>query len=255
VGWCVPLSGRQSLVSQISEFQACVTQFQLGDPALLPDALVQAAAEVLGVDGAGLSLTDEGLRVPLAASNPDVATAESLQTTLGEGPCLPAEAGQQQVSDSQAVNTTWPVFGDLLVARTPFRSAMSVPLLLSLFDDHILGAMDLYSTQPDGQPLSDCFTSAAAVAGAAAHSLLASADAGAPSGSPFVIDAFPWLTTPSAQQRMQAWMAVGMLRARTGLSASDALAALRAHAFSHDLTIDEVTDRVLGRHLDVTEFG
>ena len=64
------------------------------DPGLVPTAVSVACAEVLGVDGAGLSLVGD-LRVPLAASTPEVRRAEQLQTTLGEGPCLAAVAAKQ----------------------------------------------------------------------------------------------------------------------------------------------------------------
>ena len=52
------------------------------DVELLPMVFVRAAVTVLPVAGAGLSMTNH-LRVPLAASDEDVAAAERLQTTLG----------------------------------------------------------------------------------------------------------------------------------------------------------------------------
>ena len=60
---------------------------------MLPMLLAQACVKVLlPVTGAGVSITEDGLRVPLGASDATAAQAESLQTTLGEGPCLEATA-------------------------------------------------------------------------------------------------------------------------------------------------------------------
>jgi hypothetical protein len=56
-------------------------------PGVPPTALSAAAAEVLGVGGAGLSLVDS-LRVPLGASGEEARWAELLQTTLREGAVL-----------------------------------------------------------------------------------------------------------------------------------------------------------------------
>ena len=80
------------------------------------------------LDGVGISLTGE-VRIPLAATSTDAVTAEALQTTLGEGPCLTAAAhGTALVADATSMAATWPMFGAALTSGTPFRSVASVPL-------------------------------------------------------------------------------------------------------------------------------
>jgi hypothetical protein len=79
-------------VSVVERFAARVRgqPAELAGPELLPVRLARAAVRVLpGVAGAGISvLADPGMRVPLGASDEDAATAERLQFTVGEGPCL-----------------------------------------------------------------------------------------------------------------------------------------------------------------------
>ena len=62
---------------------------------------------------------------------------------------------------------------------------------------------------------------------------------------------FPvWMTGTSATQRMNVWMAVGMLTGHAGLSSADALAVLRAYAYGNRLTLDGVAEAVTSRQLD-----
>ena len=94
----------------------------------LPTTLVESCRDLFGLDGAAISLTNE-LRIPLAATSEDAVTAEVLQTTLGEGPCLTAAArGTTLVADASSMSTTWPIFSSALTGGTPFRSVASVPL-------------------------------------------------------------------------------------------------------------------------------
>ena len=89
---------------------------------------VRAAVSVLPVTGAGLSMIDR-LRIPLAASDLDVITAERLQTTLGEGPCLAAVAmGEPLVADLAGMAVSWPNFHERFAAESPYRSVASFPL-------------------------------------------------------------------------------------------------------------------------------
>ena len=85
----------------------------------LPTTLVECCRDLFGLDGAGISLTSE-LRIPLAATSEDAVTAEVLQTTLGEGPCLTAAArGTPLVADASSMAAAWPVFGSALTRRHP----------------------------------------------------------------------------------------------------------------------------------------
>lgn len=81
------------------------------DGTLLPTLLSQACVEVLPVEGAGISVTQD-LRVPLGSSDATAALAERLQTTLGEGPCLDAVGTPLPLTAGvDAIQERWPVFG------------------------------------------------------------------------------------------------------------------------------------------------
>jgi len=208
-------------------------------PQLLPTVLLEACVEVLAVDGAGLSLTQD-LRVPLGATSEHVARAESLQTTLGEGPCLSASAlDQPLVADLDLLQARWPLFRRELVRQTPFRSVATVPLQLPE-DRRRLGAVDLYSTDPRAGSLrnlnrdwTEITTLMTALLVRDPRSLLEPGEAGSADRS------------PSYQRRMDVWMAVGMVIGLTGMANPDALAVLRAYAFSNELSLDELAQSLI----------
>jgi hypothetical protein len=208
----------------------------------LPTTLVEACGEVLEVDGVGISLTGD-MRVPLAATSVDAVTAEALQTTIGEGPCLTAAAhGTRLVADATSMAATWPVFASALTSRTPFRSAASVPLRTD--GGSWFGAVDLYSTDSDATTLDVVIDDAARIAELMAVSLMYAA--GAPgSGDPVA----RWMLSPTANGRFRVWNAVGMMMAHAGEPSRDALARLRSYAFSHNLTLDAVADRLAEHEL------
>ena len=204
---------------------------------LLPLTLVQACVEVLPIDGAGLSLTQE-LRVPLGASSAEVARAEQLQVTLGEGPCLSAirEPGPL-VADLATLAGRWPVFHSELVQQTRFRSIASLPLRLP--DGRGLGAVDLYSTDERGAAFAVIPRAGMDVAQRMAAFLLATStwwseqDAGG-SGDLAV----------AADRRLNVWLAVGMVIGHRAMTNVDALALLRAYAFGHGLSLDDLAEQV-----------
>jgi hypothetical protein len=211
----------------------------------LPLALVQACVAVLPIDGAGLSLTQE-LRVPLSASSDMVARAERLQVTLGEGPCLSAtEVGHPLIADLDALSTEWPVYCSELVSQTSFRSVASLPIRLP--DGYRLGAVDLYSDDPQG----GAFTAIPEV-GLEFADLIAA----------FLLGTLRWLADDeaagsddleaAARRRLNVWVAVGMVMGRMTMTNLDALALLRAFAFSHGLTLDDLAEQVTHRELPLS---
>src|ERR1700710_712461 len=78
---------------------------------LLPVRLARACVAVLPVSGAGLSVIDDSFRVPLGASDETATTAERLQFTTGEGPCLDAaRSGRMVVTRGEEISRRWPRF-------------------------------------------------------------------------------------------------------------------------------------------------
>jgi hypothetical protein len=213
---------------------------EVPEPELLPTLLSRAAAEAAGVDGAGISMLDE-LRVPLGASDPVVARAERLQTTLGEGPCLSAAgAGEPVVADGAEMAARWPLYTRELTAQTPYRSVMSVPLRVG---GRSLGALDLYSVS-HGRFDRDLVEEVCAhVAGPIAVQLFC--------GPPVDADTFApplWLVSDSVIERMDVWVAVGLVLEQAGLDNVAALAVLRSYALRQHRSLDEVAaDLTSGR--------
>jgi hypothetical protein len=215
---------------------------------LLPMVFARAAVTVLPVAGAGLSMTDH-LRVPLAASDQDVVTAERLQTTLGEGPCLAAVAtGRPLMADLATMAANWPTFHAGFVVETPYQSVAAFPLLSP--SGSYVGALDLYSTSPDTFTSSELEEVDAAVAIPIASMLFRDAVAGELDG----LTMPSWLSKESVEERMNVWVAVGMSMQRLQLNNMDALALLRGYAYSHSITLDQVARLVTNRGLQPEEL-
>ncbi|MGY1642627.1 hypothetical protein ACI782_16080 [Geodermatophilus sp. SYSU D00703] len=204
------------------------------DPDLLPVRLAQAAAAVLPVDGVGLSMHgDSGLRTPLAASSEVAATAERLQFTTGNGPCMFAADSRLPVfATEEILARRWPAFHDLLITGTPLRSVLALSLPGRLKG---VGAIDLYSADPGGATAVDVFE-ARCVAELVAGELEAAAD-----WSVWTPTEMPtWSDTPDARRRGRVWTAVGMLILALKAPAPDALAVLRGYAYAAGRTADDV---------------
>jgi hypothetical protein len=213
------------------------------DPDLLPERLAHAAAAVLPVDGAGLSLHGEaGRRIPLAASSEVAAIAERLQFTTGSGPCLlAAQSGLPVFATQEILARRWPAFHDLLVTHTPLRSVLALSLAGRL---QAMGAMDLYFADPSGVTGVDVFE-ARCVGQLVSDHLDVAADwsVWTPTDLP------AWSDTPGAQRRGRLWMAVGMLTLALEAPAPDALAVLRGYAYAAGRTADDVAVDLVERRL------
>lgn len=218
------------------------------DPGLLPRVLAEACVAILPVAGAGISVTQD-LRVPLGSSDAMAAVAERLQTTLGEGPCLDAAAAPIPLTAGLGVVAArWPVFHAELVRQTPYRSVAALPLIPG--NGRRLGALDLFMTGSEPMDAQLLAQLAGSIATPVAQIL---------SGAPIAQDAdgitMPtWLNSDLVRERMQVWSAVGQLMASSALENADALALLRAYAYGHETTLDDVADRVVTQSLDVAEL-
>ena len=219
----------------------------LPGPELLPEGLARACAQVLPVDGAGISLFFADRRVPLGASDPDAATAERLQFTVGEGPCLSAHAEDEPILvDEAALRSRWPGYHDALVTRTPIRGIISLPLRGAFRG---VGALDLYLMPPrDVGSLSlwDACTISAEVAGC-----LHLQDQVTKQHS----DGPAWLDAPTARERSTVWQAMGSLTVALGVGGPEALALLRGRAYADDSTLEDLAGRVLNREVSAAELG
>ena len=213
------------------------------DGRLLPDRLSRAAARVLEVDGAGLSvLVGAHGRSPLGASSPEAALAERLQFTVGGGPCLLAHSsGQPVFVVENDIRHRWPAFADVLLTSTPYHGVVSLPLRSALTG---VGAMDLFFRDPAGVPRLDVFDAVAVGA------LVTSALGDAAVWSVWSEAEGPdWLRSPSALRRAAVWQAVGLVSAACDVDAEGGLALLRAHAYSGGRSVDDVAADLCAQRL------
>ena len=240
-----PLGG--TAVSAVADFDAILARIDgPADAGLLPMRLSQACAQLLGVDGAGISIFGD-FRVPLGASSAQAAEAERLQFTIGTGPCL------QAVTDGHSVRATerdlardWPVLYAELHRLTTFRSIASLPIQI---DDEGAGAIDLYLTDPTQVQALDL------VAAEQVADHIAGMLAGPGLGVVSSLACGPSLLNgPDSDRRFQLWIALGLVHVQLDYSPPDALALLRAYSFSHDLVLDDVASSLVTRVLSAEQL-
>jgi hypothetical protein len=216
---------------------------------LLPRRLSRAVAATLGVDGAGLSVVDRlGRRIPLGASSEQASTAERLQFTAGQGPCLEAQTTREPVfAVAEDLRRRWPSYAALLSAHTPFRAVVAMPLREDLAGS---GAIDLYFTDPGRVTHLDVFT---------AHSvgdLVTAALSEAAVWSTWGYDRGPeWLHGPDAERRALVWEAMGAVSLAQDVDTPGALGVLREHARRTGDDVDTVAAAVVGNRLDPAAVG
>lgn len=214
---------------------------ELSDPWLVGSRLAWSAGQVLHGDGSGISLIARGaLRVPWGASDPDSALTEQLQFTAGQGPCFDAFAGAQAVMASELViSRFWPGFAEPFLSRTRFRSVFAIPI-------RDIGVLDLYFTDPVGCLAVD--VGAAAQVAGEIWAALAEEQTLEPEEAP---GALP----PLMRARSHVAVAVGILVAALEVTADDALALLRAHAFGAGRSVDETAGEIVDGTVDPHGLG
>ncbi|MGO9508374.1 MAG: GAF and ANTAR domain-containing protein [Mycobacterium sp.] len=208
-------------------------------PELLSEVATFAVRAIPGADGAGVTLLNldraDNIVAALAASAPFVAEIDEIQyVTVNEGPCITAALERRTVrSGSLGGEKMWPRFGPR-VGRLGVHSALSLPLLLP---DRVVGAINVYAYGKDvfdehAAEFGEAFAKPAAVAVYNAQIL---ADAVA-----LTVQLQTALATrPVIDQ------AIGLIRGRTGRSAEEAFAQLRAMSQSEHRKLADVAQHML----------
>jgi hypothetical protein len=220
----------------------------LSGPELLPVRLARACVRTLGVDGAGISLVDPAQQpVPLGASSEAADTAERLQFTVGDGPCLSAQETREPVfAVEDVLRQRWPVYADLLLGATPYRAVVALPLAPALVGT---GTIDLYFERSDAVLALDVFEALAV------GELVASALSDAAVSSSWSADDGPeWLHGPAPRRRAVVWRAMGRASVTLGIGAAAALSLLRAHAYGTGNSVDDVAADLLADRLRPEEL-
>jgi hypothetical protein len=215
-------------------------------PELLPNRLAAACTAVLPVDGAGICLFDStGIRIPIGASDRRAATAERLQFTAAQGPCLDAHTlGCSLIATESLIAQEWPMYYDSLVSRTPFRAVIAVPLTGALIG---IGTIDFYFHHSRGVAdlnMIDAEKVVAQISGLLAQSSVFGV----------VTDGSSWLDSPAAEARSAVFIAMGMLDVDLDVTTHDALTLLRARAYATDRSVDDVAVDLLHHRVLTEEF-
>jgi GAF domain-containing protein len=242
--------GHPPLTADQATADAAELQASLGDLAglvteswglaeLLERVAIFAAHAIPGADGAGVTL----LRVDrldnrveaLAASHPFVSEIDEIQyVTLNEGPCITAALeGRTVRSGSLGAETMWPRFGPR-VGRLGVHSALSLPLLIP---GQVVGAINVYAHEKNvfddhAAELGEMFAAPAAVA---VHNAQ-------------VLSQALTLTTQlrsALTSRPVIDQAIGLLRGRTGATADEAFASLRAISQSEHIKLADVAQNIV----------
>jgi hypothetical protein len=219
-----------------------------GTPELLPVRLAQAVAATLGVDGAGISIVDRvGRRIPLGASTEEASTAERVQFTAGEGPCVESQQSHEPVFAMPAdLQRRWPSYATLLFARTPYLAVVAMPLREDLAGS---GAIDVYFTDPARVTSLDVF------AANAVGDMVTAALSEAAIWSNWRDDRGPeWLHAPDAERRALVWEAMGTVSLVRDVDSCTALQLLRAHACVADTDVDALAHDVVHGRFDPTDL-
>jgi transcriptional regulator with GAF, ATPase, and Fis domain len=205
----------------------------------------RACVELLPVDGASVSvMTAAQSRETLYVTDETIAVVESLQFTLGEGPCFDAFRHRRPVLISNLAAdsaSAWPVFAAEISAY-PVGAIFAFPLQIGAIT---IGAMDLYRSEPRWLA-PDELALALRVAELAALAML-----GLRHGR---LDG-EWLAD-LPHNRTIVHQAVGMLIAEYRVPPEHALAQLRAYAFASGRTVDAVAADLTSRRMhpaDITE--
>jgi GAF domain-containing protein len=239
-----PLTADQ-IITDDADLQAAISGLggivtgSVGLAELLAEVAAFAVRAIPGADGAGVTLLRvdrrDNMVEALAASAPFVAEIDEIQyVTLHEGPCITAALERRTVrSGSLGGEKMWPRFGPR-VGRLGVHSALSLPLLLP---GQVVGAINVYAHGKDvfdehAEQLGELFAKPAAVAVHNAQ-ILARATALAAQLQTALA------TRPVIDQ------AIGLLRGRTGRSAEDAFAQLRAISQSEHRKLSEVAQRIV----------
>jgi len=210
------------------------------------DRLCLACVEFLEVDGASVSLVHNGSPQGTFGSSGELSRRwDALQFTFGEGPCLDAVRGGIPVLAADLadpVEQRWPAFRGALL-ESGVNAVFALPVAIARSP---IGALDLF-----------CHRSGALTDRAMTGGLLAAELAALPLLDLMNADV-DWDSAGQSEdgwqqlaslERVEVYQATGMIMAALGITGTDALVRLRAHAFAYGLTASEAAWAVVERRL------
>jgi hypothetical protein len=208
---------------------------QAGQP--IGSRLCEAYLSILGGDGVAITVAyTQPQRVTLCSTDDISTQLEDLQDVLQEGPGQDAyRSGEIRIADLRRTSTPWPLFADaareavgrVLVCALPMRPNQQVVGVLTVYHQPGRAMAD----QEDAQFLSD------AIGAVLLHDSTNTED----------VRSGPWAARSGIHQ------ATGMVVEQLHVTPADALALLRAHAYSYDSSLADVAERIVQRRLAFTD--
>jgi hypothetical protein len=210
---------------------------ETGSDEAVETRLCRAYLQLVGGDRAAITVfSTPSERITVGATDELALQLEDLQDVLGEGPGPTAYVTEQiAAADLRAETGQWPLFTEA-ARKIPGASALyAVPM--RPWSDGVIGVLTVH------QGSIELFDSEQA-------QFLANAIGAALVKDPpveFDLRSGPW------SARSQVHQATGMVVAQLRIGPDDALALLRAHAFSHDTTLAAVAEQITSRRLQFTD--
>jgi GAF domain/ANTAR domain len=221
------------------------------DDRALAEQICRACVAGLDIDGAAISLHTAGtLRETLYATDPTANLLEELQFSLGEGACMDAARSGRPVliPDMNDLTDTsrWPIYTSAVTEQAGVGAIFALPLQWATIN---LGVLDLYRYKP-GSLARAQLLDAISTADTAALMLLGLRTDPDPDPDPAAGGELGW--DGSWANRAEIHQATGMVLSQLGISATDAFARLRAHAFAEQRLLGDVAADVVARRLRFT---
>lgn len=216
-----------------------------GDESALAEGICSACVNGLDIDGAALSLlTATESRQTLWASDPVAEMLEDLQFTLNEGICIEAATTGRAVLLTDLRHSTvlarWPLFAAAVAELGDVSALFALPLQWGALN---LGVLDLYREAP-GSLGDEQWRDLVAAVDTATLLLLGQRTEPASGGR----HTESWLSGVTSY-RAEIHQATGMVLDQLGVSATDALARMRGHAFARQRLLIDVARDVVARRL------
>ena len=210
-----------------------------------PLAIARLCVEHLGLTGAGISIISQtGVRAIVCASDAVSEQLETLQFTLGVGPCVDATRQRSPVMMSDLMHpegepiSRWPTLVES-VSASGAEALFAIPLCIGAI---AIGALDLYRSTPGGLSSED-LSRALEAADAVTLCLLRAGDGG-PFGTAEGLD---------SNHFAQVHQATGMIQVQLGMPTEDAFLLLRARAFASGRPVIDIARDVVERRLRFSE--
>ncbi len=230
------MTDRMTALGRLAEV---VASSSVEDPLSL--RMCRACQSILGTDGGTITLAyDDPGRVTLCATDERAARLEEVQEVIGQGPSYDAyEQRTLVVARIDGVaDERWPLFSEAAKNTIGECVIYAVPIMPG---PETMGVATFYQVNRSALLL-DLHTC----------QFLLNAVGVALVNDPDVLDDDRFAKAESWSSRARIHQATGMVMAQLGLSAADALALIRAHAYAHEATLDEISVEIVAWRIDFT---